>query len=146
MNHPIHDIHCQCYSRFGSCVNYNRGRIVPSPRLQRRSNKSVGRALRTIAVRNKLMNPRITQDTVHAIRANHGPISIFQRHDCIVCFHTSDLACTESLCHDICGRDHTRSPRGSRKITRLLQRRVVVGELPNAPTTHNIGTGITHVK
>ena len=92
------------------------------------------------------MNLRITQDAVHAVCTDDRPIALFQRHDCVVGFHTSGLPGTQRLCHNVCGRDHTGRSGGGREVTRFLQRGVVVGELADAPTAHDIHARVTHVK
>ena len=92
------------------------------------------------------MNLRITQDTVHPICTDDGPIAFFQRHDCVVRFHTSGLSGAQGLRHNIRGRDHTRCPGGGREVARLLQRRVIVRELADSTAAHNIGSRVTHVK
>ena len=92
------------------------------------------------------MNLRIAQDTVHSICTDDGPIAFFQRHDRIVRFHTSGLPATQGFRHNIRGRDHTGRARGGREVARLLQRRVIVRELSDAPAAHDIGARVTHVK
>ena len=146
MNHATHDIRRQCYSRFGSCVNHNGSGIVTRSPLEGSPDERIGITLRPVPGGNQGVHLRIRQDPVHAIRANHRPIALFQRHDRVVSLHATRLPGSQRLRHDIRRWDHPGRPGGRREVAGLLQRRVVVRELPDPASTHDVGARVPTLK